>query len=158
MTPIVKRIIVGIVGGLVTLVGVVALVAPGPGWLIIFTGLGILATEFAWAARVLTSAKKAASRAANKAKIKKKHQLMIIAELTFLSLVLLIIWYEYTFKFATFTFCFANLAVCRLKSRSQLMANPKRFQVIKSQLTFFRSYLMLWFAGSMANYEIYGVI
>jgi uncharacterized protein (TIGR02611 family) len=98
MTPIVKRIIVGIVGGLVTLVGVVALVAPGPGWLIIFTGLGILATEFAWAARVLTSAKEAASRAANKAKIKKKkHQLMIIAALTFLSLVLLIIWYEYTF-------------------------------------------------------------
>ena len=83
MNPIIKRVIVGIVGGLVTLIGVVALVAPGPGWLIIFTGLGILASEFAWAARVLTSAKGVASRAANKAKIKKKQQVIIIAALTF---------------------------------------------------------------------------
>ena len=97
MNPIIKRVIVGIIGGLVTSVGVVALVAPGPGWLIIFTGLGILATEFAWAARVLTSAKGVASRAANTAKIKKKQQLIIIAALTFSSLVLLVIWYEYTF-------------------------------------------------------------
>jgi hypothetical protein len=56
-----------------------------------------LASEFAWAARVLTSAKGVASRAANAAKIKKKHQLMIIAGVIFLSLVLLVIWYEYTF-------------------------------------------------------------
>ena len=97
MNPVIKRVLVGVVGGVVTLVGVVALVAPGPGWLIIFTGLGILASEFAWAARMLTSAKDVASRAANKAKIKKKHQLVIIAALTFLSLVLLVIWYEYTF-------------------------------------------------------------
>ena len=26
---------------------------PGPGWLIVFLGLGILATEFAWAERLL---------------------------------------------------------------------------------------------------------
>lgn len=97
MNPLLKRVMVGLVGGIVTLIGVVALVAPGPGWLIIFTGLGILASEFAWAARMLTSAKDVASRAASKAKIKKKHQLMIIAALTFLSLVLLVIWYEYTF-------------------------------------------------------------
>ena len=96
MNPIIKRVIVGIVGGLVTLVGVVALVAPGPGWLIIFTGLGILASEFAWAARVLTSARGVANRAANAAKIKKKHRLMIMAALIFLSLVGLVIWYEYT--------------------------------------------------------------
>ena len=97
MNPVIKRVLVGFVGGLITLVGVVGLVAPGPGWLIIFTGLGILASEFAWAARVLTSAKGVASRAANAAKIKKKHQLMIIAGVIFLSLVLLVIWYEYTF-------------------------------------------------------------
>lgn len=71
MTPIIKRVLVGIIGGLITLIGVVALVAPGPGWLIIFTGLGILASEFAWAARVLTSAKGVASRAVDAAKIQK---------------------------------------------------------------------------------------
>lgn len=96
MNPLIKRVLVGFVGGLVTLFGVVALVAPGPGWLIIFTGLGILASEFAWAARVLTSARGVANRAANAAKIKKKHRLMIMAALIFLSLVSLVIWYEYT--------------------------------------------------------------
>lgn len=96
MNPLIKRVLVGFVGGLVTLIGVVALVAPGPGWLIIFTGLGILASEFAWAARVLTSARGVANRAANAAKIKKKHRLMIMAALIFFSLVSLVIWYEYT--------------------------------------------------------------
>ena len=96
MNPLIKRVLVGFVGGLVTLIGVVALVAPGPGWLIIFTGLGILASEFAWAARVLTSARGMANRAATAAKIKKKHRLMIMAVVIFLSLVGLVIWYEYT--------------------------------------------------------------
>lgn len=95
MSPIVKRVFVGFVGGLITLIGVVALVAPGPGWLIIFTGLGILASEFAWAARVLTSAKGVASRAADAAKIQKKHQLLIFAGLSLASLLFLVIWYEY---------------------------------------------------------------
>jgi uncharacterized protein (TIGR02611 family) len=95
MSPIVKRVLVGFIGGLITLIGVVALVAPGPGWLIIFTGLGILASEFAWAARVLTSAKGVASRAADAAKIQKKHQLLIFAGLSLASLLFLVIWYEY---------------------------------------------------------------
>jgi len=90
-----KRVLVGVVGGLVTLLGVVALVAPGPGWLIIFTGLGILATEFAWAARALTKARGIASRAASSARIKKEHQLILLAVGTFISLVLLVIYYEY---------------------------------------------------------------
>jgi uncharacterized protein (TIGR02611 family) len=95
MSPIIKRVLVGFVGGLITLIGVVALVAPGPGWLIIFTGLGILASEFAWAARVLASAKGVASRAADAAKIQKKHQLLIFAGLSLASLLFLVIWYEY---------------------------------------------------------------
>ena len=95
MNPGFKRVLVGVVGGLVTLLGVVALIAPGPGWLIIFTGLGILATEFAWAARALTKARGIASRAASSARIKKEHQLILLAVGTFISLVLLVIYYEY---------------------------------------------------------------
>jgi uncharacterized protein (TIGR02611 family) len=95
MNPALKRVLVGVVGGFVTLLGVVALVAPGPGWLIIFTGLGILATEFAWAARALTKARGIASRAASSARIKKEHQLILLAVGTFISLVLLVIYYEY---------------------------------------------------------------
>ena len=35
---------------------------PGPGWLIIFGGLSILATEYTWAARLLHSVRNFASR------------------------------------------------------------------------------------------------
>ncbi|SDC94901.1 TIGR02611 family protein [Rhodococcus tukisamuensis] len=51
------RIGVGVVGGLVFVIGVITIPYPGPGWLIVFAGLGILATEFAWAHRLLHFAK-----------------------------------------------------------------------------------------------------
>ncbi|QCQ90872.1 TIGR02611 family protein [Rhodococcus sp. SGAir0479] len=47
------RIGVGVVGTLVLAAGIVAIPYPGPGWLIVFAGLGILASEFAWAHRLL---------------------------------------------------------------------------------------------------------
>ncbi|NLE78967.1 MAG: TIGR02611 family protein [Rhodococcus sp.] len=47
------RIVVGVVGGVVLVAGIIAIPYPGPGWLIVFTGLGILASEFEWAHRVL---------------------------------------------------------------------------------------------------------
>ena len=47
------RMTVGIVGFTVLLVGIVAIPYPGPGWAIVFIGLGILATEFLWAQRLL---------------------------------------------------------------------------------------------------------
>lgn len=53
----IKRVVIGIVGSLVLAVGIVAIPYPGPGWLIVFTGLAILATEFAWARNVLDFAK-----------------------------------------------------------------------------------------------------
>jgi uncharacterized protein (TIGR02611 family) len=95
MSPILKRVLVGVVGGLITVLGVVALIAPGPGWLIIFAGLGILGTEFAWAARALKTAKGVASRAVDSAKIAKRQQLLIFAVIAFSALALLVIWYGY---------------------------------------------------------------
>jgi uncharacterized protein (TIGR02611 family) len=47
------RIGVGIVGALVLAAGIVAIPYPGPGWLIVFAGLAILASEFTWARRLL---------------------------------------------------------------------------------------------------------
>ncbi|MDT4936430.1 MAG: hypothetical protein QOG80_101 [Pseudonocardiales bacterium] len=47
------RIAVTIAGAAVIAVGIVLLPLPGPGWLIIFAGLGVLATEYTWAARLL---------------------------------------------------------------------------------------------------------
>lgn len=53
----VKKTFVGIVGGIVLLAGIVMIPYPGPGWLVVFAGLGILSTEFEWAQRVLHFAK-----------------------------------------------------------------------------------------------------
>jgi uncharacterized protein (TIGR02611 family) len=48
------RIVVGVVGLAVLAVGILAIPYPGPGWAIVFVGLGILATEFDWARRLLS--------------------------------------------------------------------------------------------------------
>ena len=46
------RILLGTVGAVVLLAGILMIPYPGPGWLVVFAGLGILATEFAWAHHV----------------------------------------------------------------------------------------------------------
>jgi uncharacterized protein (TIGR02611 family) len=58
------RVAIALVGLIVIVGGVVLLVLPGPGWLIIFLGLGIWATEFAWAKSLLTSVQRAVANAA----------------------------------------------------------------------------------------------
>ena len=51
------RIAVGTLGLLVLIGGIIAIPYPGPGWLIVFLGLGILASEFDWAQRLLRFAR-----------------------------------------------------------------------------------------------------
>lgn len=46
------RFVLGTFGTLVLIAGVLMIPYPGPGWLVVFAGLGILATEFHWAHRV----------------------------------------------------------------------------------------------------------
>jgi uncharacterized protein (TIGR02611 family) len=53
---------IAVVGSITIIVGVILLVLPGPGWVVIFIGLGILATEFAWAKSLLTSMRRAVGR------------------------------------------------------------------------------------------------
>ena len=48
----VRKPLVLIAGTTVVLVGIALLVLPGPGWALIFLGIAILATEFAFAASV----------------------------------------------------------------------------------------------------------
>jgi uncharacterized protein (TIGR02611 family) len=53
----VYRVVVAVVGLAVFGLGILAIPYPGPGWAIVFIGLGILATEFDWARRLLAYAK-----------------------------------------------------------------------------------------------------
>lgn len=61
----IKRIIVGIVGTTVLIIGILLLVLPGPAFLVIPLGLGILATEFVWAQRLLRKVKEKLTRSKN---------------------------------------------------------------------------------------------
>lgn len=51
-----RRVGIAIVGGTVLLAGIIMVPYPGPGWLTVFAGLAILATEFAWAQTILDKA------------------------------------------------------------------------------------------------------
>lgn len=52
-----RKTSIGILGGLVVILGIILVPYPGPGWLIVFAGLAILATEFDRAQRILDFAK-----------------------------------------------------------------------------------------------------
>lgn len=56
------RGLVGLVGAAVTIIGIIAIPAPGPGWLIVFLGLTVLASEFEFAQRLLHFARRHVSR------------------------------------------------------------------------------------------------
>ena len=52
-----------VLGGFTLLViGIVMLVTPGPGWLVIFLGLTLLAAEFVWAKRLMDRMKHEGNR------------------------------------------------------------------------------------------------
>jgi uncharacterized protein (TIGR02611 family) len=56
------RIAITVLGLAIIVVGIILLPLPGPGWLIIFAGLAVLASEFEWAARLLRYARDQVSR------------------------------------------------------------------------------------------------
>jgi uncharacterized protein (TIGR02611 family) len=47
------RAAVGVLGFAIIIAGIALIPLPGPGWLIVFAGLALLATEFTWAERLL---------------------------------------------------------------------------------------------------------
>ncbi len=60
-----RRVAVLIIGSSVVLVGFVLFLTPGPATVVIPVGLMILATEFAWARRILKRLKKEAMNVVN---------------------------------------------------------------------------------------------
>ena len=56
-----KRLIIAIIGFTVLLIGLAMVVLPGPAFIVIPIALGILATEFIWAKKLLDRVKSSAS-------------------------------------------------------------------------------------------------
>lgn len=53
----IKKVIVAVIGFTILIIGVLLLVLPGPAFIVIPIGLGILATEFIWAKKILDKVK-----------------------------------------------------------------------------------------------------
>lgn len=90
---IVWRVIIGTLGGGITAAGGVALIGPGPGILILLAGLGILATEFAWAGQVMMHTKRIAAKAAARTGIKPWVKYFLISGGAVLSIIMIFIYY-----------------------------------------------------------------
>ena len=87
------RIFIGVLGGTITVLGAIALVAPGPGVLILLAGLGILASEFAWASRAMNKTKSIAQTAADKVGIPTWVKYLIFAGAALFSIFAIIYYY-----------------------------------------------------------------
>jgi uncharacterized protein (TIGR02611 family) len=57
-----KRLLKIVFGFTLLAAGIVMIVTPGPGWLVILFALGILAAEFVWARRLLNRLKEQGER------------------------------------------------------------------------------------------------
>lgn len=86
-TDITYRVVVTVFGGLVLAGGILLIPYPGPGWLVVFAGLAILATEYTWAERVLGYARDKYDRW--NAWLKRQHIVVRLAVLTLTALVVL---------------------------------------------------------------------
>ena len=86
------RIFIGVLGGTITVLGAIALVAPGPGVLILLAGLGLLASEFAWASRAVNKTKTMAQTAADKVGIPTWVKYLIFAGAALFSIIAIIIY------------------------------------------------------------------
>jgi uncharacterized protein (TIGR02611 family) len=87
------RVFIGLIGGTITVLGSIALIGPGPGILIVLAGLGILATEFAWAGRVMMETKRIASRAAERTGMKPWVKYFLVAGGAVFSIVAILIYH-----------------------------------------------------------------
>jgi uncharacterized protein (TIGR02611 family) len=84
-----------VVGG-----GVILLPLPGPGWLIIFGGMAVWATEFVWAQKVLRWTRRKVTEAAKSAldpRVRRRN--LVLTTVAVLVLAGLVAWYVVAFGF-----------------------------------------------------------
>ena len=87
------RVFIGVLGGGITVLGGIALIGPGPGVLVVLAGLGILATEFAWAGRAMEKTKSIAKSAAEKTGLPLWVKYFIVAGGAIVSIVAVLIYH-----------------------------------------------------------------
>lgn len=82
------------IGAAILLAGVAMLVLPGPGWALIFLGLAVLATEYAWAHRLLAFTRDKAQGAASAAmRRENRNRTVALAVIALLLIAAVVSWY-----------------------------------------------------------------
>jgi uncharacterized protein (TIGR02611 family) len=61
--PKLRKLIVGVIGSTVVVIGIALIVLPGPAFIVIPAGIAILASEFAWARRAIERGKTVIAKA-----------------------------------------------------------------------------------------------
>jgi uncharacterized protein (TIGR02611 family) len=82
-----------VVGLAVVAAGVLMLVLPGPGWVVIFGGMAIWATEFVWAQLVLRWTKRKVTEAAQKAldpRVRRRNIILTCTGLVIIAVLVLV--------------------------------------------------------------------
>jgi uncharacterized protein (TIGR02611 family) len=92
------RTVVFVLGWVIVAAGLAMLFLPGPGWAAIFVGLAVLATEYAWAHRLLGSAKHRAQRAKERAMDpSRRRQMTALGIVVALAAAAVAYWYVATY-------------------------------------------------------------
>ncbi|MFF0475587.1 TIGR02611 family protein [Streptomyces sp. NPDC004284] len=89
-----------VVGLAVVGAGVVMLPLPGPGWLVIFAGMAIWATEFVWAQLVLRWTKRKVTEAAQRAldpKVRRRNIILTTIGLVIIGALLAVYFWKFGF-------------------------------------------------------------
>ena len=97
------RVGVFIVGGAIVTAGVIMLITPGPGWLVIIIGLAVLSTEYGWADRMLNHVSAVARRAAGRAldtRKRRRNQIILAVTALLVAVVSGLYLMEYGFTLA----------------------------------------------------------
>lgn len=82
-----RKLGITIGGGTLLVVGIIAIPYPGPGWLIVFAALGILAQEYPWARRTLKFARRQYDRWSEWV----KQQNWFVRSLTFIATAIIVV-------------------------------------------------------------------
>lgn len=98
LRQLIWRAVATTIGVLFVLAGLAMLVLPGPGWAAIFLGLAVLATEYAWAHRLLRVTKEKAQGATSSAFAPANRKRTFVLSLIVVLLVAAVVsWYVYRY-------------------------------------------------------------
>src|SRR4051794_10932709 len=90
-----------VLGLAVVVAGVIMLPLPGPGWVVIFCGIAIWATEFVWAQLVLRWTKRKVTEAAQRAldpKVRRRNIILTVIGLVIVAAILGVYLWKFGFE------------------------------------------------------------